>query len=76
MRSNGAEMFNFYSARQQDGINVGLFSNEAFVKNKPSGETHWSVFIDAETVEFNRINLGFGDRETHVFSMGDFYEKD
>ncbi len=67
MRASGVEMFNFYSARQKDGVNVGLFCSEAFCKNKPSNEMHWSVFIDAQTVEFKRVSFGFEHKETYVF---------
>lgn len=76
MRTGKAEVFNFSSARQLNGINVGLFSSEAFMKNRPLSETHWSVFISAHTVEFKRTCLELEKTETHVFNIQDFYNVD
>jgi hypothetical protein len=70
MRNFGTELFTYFSARNANGINVGLFSVEAFAQNKPVAgcELHWSVFITAKNVEFRRAHLLGKQREVHVFS--------
>lgn len=71
MRAAGAGLFLYYSARAPQGINVGLFSVEAFQHNKlvPKKDGHWDVYISKDTVEFNR---GKQDSPT-VFKIYDFY---
>jgi hypothetical protein len=73
MRQAGVELFTYYSARNPDGVNVGLFSVEAFKKNQPvkGKDGHWSVFISSDTVEFKRPHLSDNAKESHVFRAAD-----
>lgn len=75
MRKAGAELFSYFSARTKHGINVGLFSSEAFQINKPvpGKEKHWSVYVSSQTIEFQRAHLADNRKESHVFSIGDFF---
>ncbi len=74
MRSLGTTLFVYPSARKPSGLNVGLFTPEVFLHNKPlrGRDGHWSVFISAETVEFNRAQPSHVHRETHTFAFADF----
>ncbi len=69
MRKSGIEMFTYFSARNADGVNVGLFSVEALKKNQPvkGKDGHWSVYITADTVEFKRPHFTKNTKESHVF---------
>jgi hypothetical protein len=75
MRKAGVEVFNFFSARTKQGVNVGLFTPEAFQKNQPSPEKTrgWSVYVSAETVEFKRAHIRDNKKESHIFTIQDFY---
>jgi hypothetical protein len=75
MRKSRTELFTYYSARSPGGVNVGLFSAEAFQSNKPivGKEAHWSVYISAEVIEFTRAHLSDNQKESHVFRIKDFY---
>lgn len=74
MRKSGIELFTYFSARNADGVNIGLFSVEAFQKNQPikAKDGHWSVYIAADTVEFKRMHLTDNAKESHVFRHADF----
>lgn len=74
IRKSAIELFTYFSARNPNGVNVGLFSVEAFQKNKPvkGKDGHWSVYISNDTVEFKRPNLTDNTKESHVFSHADF----
>lgn len=69
MRQTDIELFTFYSARHPAGVNVGLFSVEAFEQNQPlkDKDGHWSLYISADTVEFKRPHLTDNAKESHVF---------
>jgi len=73
MRQEGIELFTYFSARNPDGVNAGLFSVEAFRKNKPvkGKDGHWSVYITSDTVEFKRPHLSDNAKESHVFRPAD-----
>lgn len=75
MRNAGVELFTYFSARAKNGINVGIFSTEAFASNKPiSGkERHWSVYIDDEVVEFHSTHLLNNKEEIYIFKVADFF---
>jgi hypothetical protein len=75
MRRAGAELFTYFSARCEKGINVGLFSSEAFKKNIPTKgkEGHWSVYIGDDVVEFKRAHPSHKHKEIHIFHIVDFY---
>lgn len=74
MREAGVELFTYFSARNQSGINVGLFSVEAFKHNTPikGKEEHWSVYVSSEVVEFKRPHLSDNKKESHSFCYKDF----
>lgn len=74
MRNDGAELFTYFSARITDGINVGLFSVEAFTNNKPIAgrDKHWSVYITNDKVEFHRSHMKDNKKESHVFEISEF----
>lgn len=74
MRDAGTELFAYDSARHPGGVNVGLFSVEAFQQNKPvqGKDRNWSVYISADTVEFKRAHVSDNDKESHVFALDDF----
>lgn len=74
MRQKDVELFTYYSARNPDGVNVGLFSVEAFQQNQPvkGKDGHWSVYISDDTVEFKRPHLSDNAKESHVFRHADF----
>lgn len=75
MRAAGVEVFTFFSARKTDGVNVGVFTVEAFAHNTPlkGKEGHWSVFVTHEVVEFTRTHMIDNAKESHVFRHKDFY---
>lgn len=75
MRQCRAELFIYHSARRLTGINVGLFSTEAFQSNKPTAreDVHWSVYVSCQTIEFKRAHLSDNQIESHVFRIEDFY---
>lgn len=75
MRSAGTELFTYHSARNIDGVNVGLFSVEAFASNKPvpDKDVHWQVFITSNIVEFKRVHFEDSQTETHIFPLERFY---
>jgi hypothetical protein len=72
LRAAGAVLFDYYSARRTQGINVGLFSTEAFAKNKPvQGKTkNWNVFEDNNKIEFKGSDV-LGKKETFTFVRED-----
>ena len=74
MRKENVELFTYCSARNQDGVNVGLFSVEAFQQNQPvkGKDVHWSVYISADTVEFKRLHFTDNAKESHVFRHAEF----
>lgn len=74
MRKAGTELFTYYSARNPDGVNVGLFSVEAFSRNTPvpGKNVHWEGFITSGSVEFKRAHFGDNKKETHVFLLENF----
>lgn len=74
MRNFGVELFTYFSCRVKNGVNVGLFSPEAFAENKPvmAQEKHWSVYISNKLVEFHSSNIT-GDKEVHIFDIKDFF---
>lgn len=74
MRQKGIELFTYFSARNPNGVNVGLFSVEAFQQNQPikGKDGHWSVYISSDTVEFKRPHLNDNAKESHVFRHADF----
>lgn len=74
MRTIGTELFTYHSARNIDGVNVGLFSVEAFSSNQPvSGkDVHWEVFITSKSVEFKRAHFGDNQTEAHIFPLESF----
>jgi hypothetical protein len=74
MRTAGAELFTYFSARLPKGINVGLFSTEAFKRNKPitGKEGHWSVYLCGDVIEFKCAPLTQQHKEAYVFNMNDF----
>ncbi len=75
MRKSGAQLFTYFSARKKHGINVGLFSPEAFHFNKPSlgKERHWIVYVDTDSIEFQRLDFKDNQKESHIFNIKDFY---
>ncbi len=77
MRDAGAELFTYFSARRKGGINVGLFSVEAFASNKPIAgrDKHWSVYITNDKVEFHRLHMKDNKKESHIFEMDLFKTK-
>jgi hypothetical protein len=74
MRLEGVKLFTYYSARDPEGINIGLFSVEAFSKNAPlQGKTeHWIVYITDSTIEFQHFHGEENTNEPYVFSSSDF----
>jgi len=74
MRECGTQIFTYLSARQNGGVNVGLFSVEAFAQNKPvSGKDgHWEVFITSNSVEYHRARATDNHKEAHVFTLNTF----
>jgi len=74
MRKAGTELFTYHSTRNPDGINVGLFSIEAFSNNKPvpGKDVHWEVFITPDSVEFKRAHFGDNQTEAHIFPLENF----
>lgn len=74
MRKADTELFTYYSARNIHGVNVGLFSVEAFSSNKPvpGKDVHWEVFITSKSVEFKRAHFGDNQTEAHVFPLASF----
>jgi hypothetical protein len=51
MRGAGVEVFRYSSARQPNGVCVGIFCCDAFASG-PMGEQHWRCFADRDSVEF------------------------
>lgn len=74
MREAGVELFSYFSARHPEGVNVGLFSVDAFAQNKPVAgkDKRWDVFMTAELVEFQRASITGKARESHVFKAQAF----
>jgi RES domain len=74
MREMGAELFTYFSARTQEGINVGIFSPESFVENRPARgkEKQWVVYADQSAVEFYREDIDEDKTERCVFKIADF----
>ena len=70
MRNDGVEAFTFFSARNPGGKNTGMFSVDAFAKNKPLEECSWKAFVSKEVVEFTPLIKSSG--EPQVFSINDF----
>lgn len=70
MRDSGAELFTCFSARKKDGINVGLFSVEAFSSNKPlhGKDKNWSAYVTGNVIEFHRPHMQDNKKERYVFS--------
>ncbi|MFZ4761192.1 MAG: RES family NAD+ phosphorylase [Alphaproteobacteria bacterium] len=75
MRQAGTELFTYYSARHIGGVNVGLFSPEAFQSNKPIAgrEAHWSVYVSANTIEFKSAHLSKHEKKSYIFHRENFY---
>jgi hypothetical protein len=76
MRYAGAELFTYFSARSSGDVNVGLFSPEVFVDNKPIKDKFcdWDVYITHNVVEFRRQNRDENTKQCHVFKIEDFLQ--
>lgn len=60
MRAEGVSAFEYISARDPDkGINVALFSPDAFKDNGPSGQQAWLCETQADKVVFAQANNVF-----------------
>jgi hypothetical protein len=68
MRQAGIEAFSFYSARILNGINIGLFSVEAFAKNEEFGKQNWLAHIGKDKVIFRSLSTS----EMFAFGVQDF----
>lgn len=75
MREAGTEVFRYFSARSKNGINVGLFSVEAFKQNKPIADkgANWNVFVSAQCIEFRRNDQMLDKKHIHIFRAKDFF---
>jgi hypothetical protein len=69
MRTAGAEVFKFFSARREGEVNVSLFSVEAFASNKPEKQESITVFVSKERVE---VSSPSQQRSTMEYSKSDF----
>ena len=54
MRAAGVELFRFASARDETGVNVGVFAPGAFGRSKPRGFETWHCIASHEQVEFSK----------------------
>jgi len=75
MREAETELFCYYSARQADGINVGLFSVDAFAQNTPIAgkEGQWSVFVTGDKIEFRSTRLTGNRPQSRIFNREAFF---
>jgi len=65
MRAAGVELFTYPSARDPEGINVGVFSPAAFGRAKPRGFESWHCTASQARVEL--IELDYFQRATSTF---------
>jgi hypothetical protein len=71
MRAAGIEAFRFTSARDVGGgVNVGLFSPNAFASNKPKTRQRWLCVATTARVEFSRQDVS--KTTVHAFPRADF----
>ncbi len=71
MRNAGIEAFTYFSARYEEGINIGLFSPEAFASNKPLEQKGWKVFLSRERIEFKS---SFNHKVNYEYNLSDFMQ--
>ena len=69
MRAAGIAAFEFVSARDpQAGINVALFTPDAFARKEPVFQEAWLCELTGERVRFRAV----GERDIHDFPLGAF----
>lgn len=74
MREAGAEAFDFFSARHE-GINIGVFSVEAFKSNHPRNSHDWQMFVAPEVVDFTRRKTETNAVVSYSFRRHEFLVK-
>lgn len=57
MREAGVEAFRYLSARDREGVNVGLFTPSAFAAGRPPALETWHCAATREEVRFTRKDL-------------------
>jgi hypothetical protein len=72
IRQTGVELFDYYSARDRNGINLGIFTPNVF-PDIPiiDRDGYWSVYITSEIVEFKNRNIN--QPTIHSFKLQDFF---
>ncbi len=56
MREHGVEVFNYYSARAVNEVNVGIFTCSAIASQKPSVLKHWSCITRQDRVTIRSLD--------------------
>ncbi len=56
MRDKGVEVFNYFSARAENEINVGLFTCKAIVSKAPKEKQHWSCITKKTNVTIRSLD--------------------
>jgi len=72
MREANVELFRFPSAREPGGVNVGVFSADAFGNAKPRGFETWHCTATRHRVELARRDFASWARETFSFERQAF----
>jgi len=75
MRDANIEAFTYLSARSiNDGLNVGVFSQELFYKKIPDAFQTWQCIANKDTVEFSLLSAAH--QECHRFNIKNFLVND
>jgi hypothetical protein len=72
MREKDIDGFTYNSARDHQGINVGLYKLRAFASHRPDVGSHqtWQCYTTKKSVEF--MQIGFINTEARTFSIENF----
>lgn len=73
LRADGIQAFEFASARDPEGgINVALFTPEAFPENKPISQESWFCELTGERVRFHAVHgTGIHEFPIEIFLVGE-----
>jgi hypothetical protein len=70
MRDAGVEAFRFLSARDDAGVNIGVFTPRAFDQPRPRGLQTWHSFATRAGVEFSKRD--YFERTSYSFAREQF----
>ncbi len=73
LREAGAQAFTYYSARAENGVNIGIFTPKAFAQKTPliDSQQTWACYTSPDKIEFTRTSL-LDKPQNFTFTQMDF----